>query len=119
MLYAIAAMFFVKVDDNFSIAVGSKDMPPRRQLLTQVGMIVNLTVEYDPKCPILVAERLMSMRKIDDAEAAHGQADIASCIDPLIIRTSMEHRATHPSQKIGIDLLAAIEFQNACDSTHR
>src|SRR5580700_10985330 len=118
MLDAILAIFLVEVNDGLGIALGSITMAARDQSLAQRTVVIDFTVENYPDRTIFVAERLMSVGDVDDAEAAHAEADIALRENAVIVWTAMGHHIAHPSQddRVGVSVLAELEYSR--NATH-
>jgi hypothetical protein len=76
------------------------------QLLAQGRVIVNLTIENQPKAFILIGKRLPAVRReINDAQSfmAKANSDVRATVGPytlnigsLIIRTSVDEGTHHP-----------------------
>ena len=64
-------------------------MTAGHQVLSETSGIEYLAVEDDTHPSVLVAERLGSARDIDDRESAHGEADRAADIDPLVVGSTV------------------------------
>ena len=62
VLKRIDALFLVKVKNDFRIRLGPETMTASDQLLAQGRVIVNLTVENQPKGFILIGEGLSAVR---------------------------------------------------------
>ena len=63
------------MDDHLGVAVRAEAVPARLELGADVGEVVDLAVEDDPDRAVLVGERLIAGREIDDAQAAMPEAD--------------------------------------------
>src|ERR1041385_6608530 len=75
--YAFVAEFLVCVDDGFGPRPCREPVSTRDQVLSQVSVIVDLTVEDDRDRLILVENRLRSAAEIDDAEPTMAKSDVA------------------------------------------
>jgi hypothetical protein len=80
------------------------------QLLADRPVIVDLPVENNGDRTIFIADRLMAGCKVDDAEAAHAEADPALGEEPIIVRAAMRHHVAHTTQYGGIDARVVTEF---------
>ena len=118
MLYAVGTIFFVKMNDGFRVAVRAVSMTQRLQLFAQSGMIVNFTVENNPGRAVFVAERLVSGRQINDAEAAHADPDRTRSVDSFIVRAAMDHGSAHPTKSCRINPRVVPELHDPGDAAH-
>src|SRR6185437_11791013 len=87
--------FFVEVNQRFGIAVGGEAMALCDELASQILIIVDLAIENDPHRTVFVRERLVSARKIDDAQAAHADGALSIDIDSFVIGTAMTDLSAH------------------------
>ena len=82
---ASGAVFLVKVNDDFRIAAGFKNMPMLFQAAAQLLAIVDFAVEYDLDAAVFVAERLMPLGQINtlllSQESIHIQPLIGFQVD--------------------------------------
>jgi hypothetical protein len=60
----------------------------------------------------------VSRSQINDAQPAHGHADIARKIEARVIGSPMNDLAVHFLENAAFNCLVAIEAENATDSTH-
>jgi hypothetical protein len=81
-------------------------------------MIVDFTVEDDPDVARLITERLVTGLNIDDAEAAHGQADVVFDKKAIIVGTAVHNLAVHCRQRFAIYVLRTVRIEDAADSAH-
>src|ERR1700674_901567 len=100
MVDAVLSVLFIEVNDGFGVTVGAIPMAACNQLLAQSQVVVDFTVECDPERTILVAEWLVSGRKVDDAEAAHAEANPALGVDSFVVGAAMHHGRAHPPQDL-------------------
>ena len=89
------AVFFVEVDNGFSVAVGAVDMAARLKLRPQFGVVVDFAVEDDPQGAVFVAERLMAGGEVDNAETAHAESNRTCGVDAVVVRTAVGHDVAH------------------------
>src|ERR1044071_5442500 len=94
-------------------------MSPRRKISHQFDVVVNLAIEDDTDCAVLVENRLVAAGQIDDAEAAVSESDVAAHEESLTVRTAVAERGRHPAQQVLIDPRGTIGQTDSCDSTHR
>src|ERR1019366_7074829 len=89
VLHAVTAILLIQVDDGFRVAARAVGMAPSLQPDSQLCMVINLTVEYDPDVLIFVGQRLMTTLDVDDAETPHGQANIFLDEEAFVIGPTM------------------------------
>ena len=70
-------VLLVEVDDNLGVRSGREPMAPLDQVALQLPVIVDLPVEDDGQRAILIEDGLSAALQVDDAQAAHPQADTA------------------------------------------
>src|ERR1700685_1756593 len=107
------------MNNRFSVAMRAVMMAFRFKLSAQLGMVVYLSVIYNPDVLFFVRNRLLSALHIDNAQAAHGKADILFDEKTLIIRPTMQDTAIHRGQHIAAHMPITTGENNAADSTHR
>src|SRR5205085_2292355 len=76
LLYQLVAVLFVEVHDDLGVRVRAKLVAAFQQVFAQRREVVNLAVEDDPDRFVLVADRLLPARQINDRKAAHAERDI-------------------------------------------
>src|SRR3954467_5215291 len=75
LLHHLSAPLLVAMNNDFSVAVGTKSMPGGDQLRTQFLKVIDFAVESDPDGLIFIAHGLMSGgREVDDGKPAVLQA---------------------------------------------
>src|SRR5215831_20872624 len=92
--------------------------------LTQLAEVVDLAVEDHRDPPVLVADRLMSGRDIDDAQPPHGERDARLHEHPLIVGPAMANRLAHPvrerASRFGIERRPdRRRLDESCDAAHK
>jgi hypothetical protein len=60
------------------------DAPPD-QLLAQLTVVVDLAIEYGDVAPAVAAQRLLTARNVDDAQAAHAEANMRIAVIARIV----------------------------------
>src|SRR5581483_3859503 len=81
-------------------------------------MVVDFAVEDDPHAAIFIADGLMTGLHVDDAEAAHGKADMVVDIEAIVIGTAVRNLAVHGGERLAINALTPVRIKNAADSAH-
>jgi hypothetical protein len=124
-MQAVDAPLFKSVEDDLCIRVMSFPMPRPNavEILTKLGVIVDLAVERNPEAPILIAHWLVCLRReVYDREPSVPQADIYGGVDPKAgaIRTSVNHLITQTREIRLRNLKAAtLKSQDANYSAHK
>jgi hypothetical protein len=67
----VGAVLLIGMHQDLGIAPGGEVVASGPQLVGELEIVVNLTVEAYGDCAVLVEYGLISARHIDDAEAAH------------------------------------------------
>src|SRR5919198_796167 len=97
------------------------------ELWSQLAKVVDLAVENDPDGAVLIVNRLMARREVDDAEAPHSEGDLfvnaALHQQPVVVRSAMTDDLTHALQQLASLVEAERRpsggrFSEAGDSTH-
>ena len=108
VLDEVRTVLLVEVNDDFRVGVGGESVPAGLQIRAEIPIIVDLAVEHDPDRSVLVRERLMAPREVDDAEPPHPEAHRAVYIDAVIIRTPVGDRLAHRPDDARIDPLVTV-----------
>src|SRR5205823_2230096 len=93
--HARRALLLVQMQDRFRVALGRERVSPVDQAPAQLRVVVDLPVEDDHRRPILVEDRLVTAREVDDAEATHAHADGAVYVDALVVGAPMPDGVAH------------------------
>jgi hypothetical protein len=88
------------------------------QLLTQLDIVVDLTIEDDPRTAILVVNGLLTALEVDNGESAHGQTDRAVDVETILIGSAMTDCFIHPPQQLLVNWFSVISNE-PYDSTHK
>src|SRR5580704_16899501 len=96
--------------------------PNAIELLTELGVIVDLAVERNPKASIFIAHRLVGLRgEVYDREPAVSQADVQGGVDPKpgAIRPPVNHLVAQAGEiLLRNPKVAILKSQDADYSTH-
>ncbi len=92
----VAPPLLVCVDDRFRVGGRVEPVPVRLELGAQLVVVVDLAVEHDPDGAILVVNRLMPGREVDDAQAAHPKRHLLVHPHALIVRSAVADDVAHP-----------------------
>src|SRR5260370_26258085 len=95
VLWTIGAPLVVGVNDSFSVAVRIELVAELFELPAQLAIVLDLAVKNNPCGAILIMNRLLSVREIDDREASHRQSHASAEIETVIVRTTMTNASVH------------------------
>ncbi len=98
----ILAPFLISMHQNFGVGmVAAEDMPCRKKLLAQLGMVVYFAVEEDTHRGILVPHRLMPACDVDDRQAAESEVQRVFGLDmkSRLVRTAMDDGIGHRMER--------------------
>jgi len=97
---AIGSIFFIKMQNDFCIAVGGKAVSPLFQNGTKFKIIKYFSIEDDPQGAIFVGNGLLPTAEVDDAEAGAAKTCMVIQVDSKFIRSPVlnqrEHFHHHP-----------------------
>ena len=105
------------MNDSFSVAVGIELVAELFELLAQFAIVVDLAVENNPGRAVLIMNRLLSVREVDDREPSHGQAHAIAEIETVVVRTTMPNRLVHAREQLAINR-SAVFVNYPCNATH-
>lgn len=118
------APLFIGVNDGFGVAPGLKHMALVQQLLADVEVIVDLTIEHNPYGPVFIGQWLLPGGDIDDRQAPMRQTDRRRsssggvAIKPLCIRAAMGKGVGHLPENFLIDWLTG-QVKYSAYSAHK
>ena len=95
-----------------------KEWPSCDQLLRELREIVDFAVVHDDDASVLVRERLLAARQIDDGQPPVGESDARLQMQPALVWTSMELDFVHPLQQPLVEVAAAFHVEDAGYATH-
>ena len=107
-----------------SVSVAVRNVcPSRSQRGAQLAVVVDLAVEDHPDGAVLVGDRLVAGRDVDDAQAPHAERDAVLDVEALVVRSAVADDVAHALQQRG-PLLArgaglTIPFDESRNPTHR
>ena len=64
-----------------------------------LDVVIDFSIEDDPKRPVLVGHRLVPRRQVDDTEAAMGKADRTLNENACVIRAAVPKHVPHAQQE--------------------
>jgi len=102
---ALRALLLVEVHDRLGVAVRAEGVALLLQLLPQRLVVVDLPVEDQGQRPVLVVDRLLPAREVDDAQPAHAERDARLDVIALVVGPAMHHGVAHrldPRAQVGL-----------------
>src|SRR5574341_508975 len=117
MLWAIGAILFVSGNDRFRVAIGIELVAKLLELLAQLAIVVNLSIENDPFRAIAAMNWLLPGCQIDNGKTAHREADAVTEVKAVIVGPAVINRLVHPLEQMTIDG-RAVCANHACNATH-
>ena len=112
----LLAPLLVAVHEHLGVGLGREEVARRGQLLPQLEVVVDLAVLHHPDRRILVVHRLVAAREVDDREPAHAQRHAAGLYHSLVVRSAVDHRATHPPDEL--TAACRVPARDAADPAH-
>ena len=112
------AVLFIQVNDDFSVGLRIELVALLDQFVTQFNVVKNFAVEHHLDGPILVVNRLLASRKIDDAQARVGESNRAINQYAGSVRTTMMQARDHCGKFGTLRRLTGRVGQNSCDAAH-
>ena len=97
------APLLVAVREHFGVAAGAKDVPGTPEVVPQLAVVVDLAVLDDDDRAVLVRDRLVAARQVDDREPAGGDADALVRVHALGVGAAMEERLRHRTQPVDVE----------------
>ena len=89
------------------------------QLPTQLGEVVDFSVEDDPDAAIFVGDRLVARHEVNDVEASHRETHVLVHKEAFIVRATVRERVGHSLELFGLDRPGAVVINYAGYSAHR
>jgi hypothetical protein len=87
------------------------------QALAQFLVVIEFAVVDDPDVILFVADGLMAGLDIDDAQAAHSQADVSFYEKTIVVRPAMDNLLVHVGKRLPL-CPASIGVKNPANSAH-
>jgi hypothetical protein len=94
------------VNNHLGITAGAEFMAKRGKLGHQWLKIVDFTIINDANRPILVEERLVPGRKINDRQTSVAETDTRLDVVAVAVRSTMTDYLGHAPQQGSIDLVS-------------
>ena len=107
-----------RVDDHLGVAARPERWPSAVSSGMSVAEVVDLAVEDDDDAAVLVVERLLAAREVDDRQPAMTEADAGLEMKAVAVRTAMLVREVHALDDTRIDSALAREIDDTDNSAH-
>ena len=114
---AVVAEIFVEVHQHLGVARRGERMPASLETISQLAIVVDLSVQHDQHAAVFVGDRLPSAGQIDDAQAAHPDRGVSVDIHALVVGTPMADALEHPPQNFYVNRLADVLIDSG-DAAH-
>ena len=101
------APLFVAVHEHLGVAARAEAVACALELVHQLAVVVDLAVLDDGDGPVLVRDRLVAARQVDDRKAARRDPDGAVDVRALRVGAAVVERLRHPPQPLGVDRATA------------
>src|SRR6266576_3265980 len=108
MFGTVFAVLIVGVNDRFGIAVCVKAVAKFFQSCAELEVVVNLSVENNPRGTIAVMNWLLSGLQVDYCQAPHAQTDRSIKVETIIVRPAMPDSVAHPADQILVHLCLVV-----------
>ena len=112
------APLFPGMHDDFSIAARAEGMAQRLQLGNQIDEVINFAVEHHHHTAVLVEQRLVAGRKIDDGQPLVRQPYTGFRMQAGFIRAAMMLGLIHARQQRLVDFALGLRVEDAGYATH-
>ena len=106
------------MNDHFRISVGVEAMAICLESPSQLGKVVDLSIQYNPDGAIFVMDRLAARRQVDDAQSAHTQPNAPADVNAFIIRSAVHNGLAHVMNRCSVCHIGVFIADNACYAAH-
>src|SRR5438093_3148779 len=111
------SLFLIEMKDHLGVGFRAKPVAFSNQVLAQLEVVENLSVEGDPERAVFVRQRLVSAGYIEDAETCVSKAGAVFDIHPAVIRAAMVDHGGHGGEPPRLDPMAAARHSSR-DAAH-
>jgi hypothetical protein len=118
VVQASRTVILVQVKDNFRIGMGGKAVPASLQFRSQLHIVEDLPIEYNPEVPVFVADGLAAPGQIDNAEARAAQPGCPVPVEAKLIRTTVAYHTQHLPEDIKLHRTLICQVKNPNNPTH-
>src|SRR5205823_297523 len=110
------APLLVAVHEHLGIATRVETMAGPLELVHQLAVVVDLSVLHHEDRPVLVRDRLVAAREVDEREPPRGYRHAAVDVGPARIGPAVVERRRHATQPFGVD--GAASGRDPADPAH-
>ena len=111
-------LVLVEMNQDFGIALRAEGVTSGLEPAPQRGEVVDLAIEDGPDGAVLIGERLMPSRQIDDRQPAKPERGMIVAIDAGIVRPAVSDPVHHRLQVFGGEGIPGVSPDRAADSAH-
>jgi hypothetical protein len=80
------------MDDGLGVGPGPVDVPGAFECGPDIRVVVDLAIEDDPDRAVLVRERLMASREVDDTEPTMAESGVLVVVLARVVRAATTSR---------------------------
>src|SRR5262249_1230720 len=95
-------LLLVEVDEDLGVALRAEAMTGALELRAQLAIVVELAVLDDVDGAVLVRDRLVAGREVDDREAPRGEACRAVEEGAVAVGATVDELRAHPREAAGV-----------------
>ena len=106
------------MDDDLGVGVRIKRVTLADEVFLDLREVVDLPIEDDPDRLILIVDRLMAGRQVDDAQPAHAQGGLPVDIEPFVVGPAVDDDVGHPLEQGGGVGRQAARVDESADTAH-
>ena len=110
------AVLLVQVDEHLGVAARREPMPGPLELEAELAVVVELAVLDDRDPAVLVRDRLVARREVDDREAPGSEPDAALDVRAVRVRPALDEGCAHRREPAGVD--GAAGGRDSADPAH-
>ena len=112
------APLLVEVDQHLRVAAGDEPVAAGEQLLAQLAVVVDLPVLDHVDRAVLVGDRLVAARHVDDRQPPRGQAHRARDHRALVVGAAVDQRRVHRLKQRPVDRTGSVQGGEPADPAH-
>jgi hypothetical protein len=118
MMHDIGTPLLVSVHDCLAIAVAAEPMASRHQFGSQLAIVVDLTVRYQPDGLVFIRQRLSTRSRINDCKTSVRECDRAFQVDVAAIGAAVFEPRIHGVGHVA-PRWSAVKVQMTGDAAHQ
>ena len=96
------AVLLVEMDERLGVGVGAERVPGARELVAQLGVVVDLAVLDDDDAAVLVRDRLVAAGEVDDREAPRAERDLAVDVLAGAVGAAVDELGAHRAKRLDV-----------------